>query len=102
MENRELKEEVEAALEGAITDEEFAYALEYASRRQRIIYDLEKRAEVLEKDYLVRLVSEHILIQRLSDLTVTICKTVYNMEKEHPFKKNKALHGTPIVTGLAE
>ncbi len=98
-----LKEEVEGFLEGIITDEEFAYAMEYGIRRQRIIYDLEKREEVLDKDYLVRLISEHVLIQRLSDLTVTICKTVYNMEKEHLFSKEQgAPRSTPIVTGLAE
>ena len=85
------KEEVEELLQCEITDGQFQEALKYARRKQEYIYQQEKRKVVLQHWYLAKLTEEYVRSLALSKLTMDLCRTMYDMEKEHPFKEK----GTP-------
>lgn len=78
------KEEVEDLLGFSITDEQFSEALNHAKRKQAYIYDHEKRAIVLQHWYLVKLIEEYVNSLALSKFTMDLCRTLRDMEKEHP------------------
>lgn len=85
------KKEVEELLKYDITDEQFHEALKYARRKQEYIYQQGKRKVVLQHWYLVKLTEEYVRSLALSKFTMDLCRTMYDMEKEHPFKEQ----GTP-------
>ena len=86
------KEEVEELLGCEITEKQFDKALEYAKRKQDYIYRQEHRAVVLQHWYLVKLTEEYVRSLALSKITMDLCRTLHDMEKEHPVKDQ----GTPM------
>lgn len=92
------KQEVEELLRFKITDEQFEEALEYAKRKQAYIYELEPRSVVLHPWYLVQLTAEYVRSLAFSKLTMDLCRTLHNMEKEHPIKDQGAPMDNHIVT----
>lgn len=86
MSKKVKKEEVEELLGCEITEKQFDKALEYAKRKQDYIYRQEHRAVVLQHWYLVKLTEEYVRSLALSKLTMDLCRTLHDMEKEHPVK----------------
>lgn len=78
------KEEVEELLRYEITDEQFDEALKYAEHKQQYIYQQEKRLVVLQHWYLVKLTEEYVRSLAFSKFTMDLCRTLCDMEKEHP------------------
>lgn len=101
MENMEKdivkREEIEALLGFKITDEQFAEALEYADRKQKHIYEQEKRAVVLQHWYLVKLTEEYVRSLAFSKFTMDLCKMLNDMEKEHSVNDQSAPTNNHIV-----
>ena len=92
------KEEVEELLECEITDELFQKALKYAKRKQAHIYGLEKNPVVLQHWYLVSLTEEYVRSLAFSKLTMDLCRTLRDMEKEHSVKNQSAPTDIHIVS----
>lgn len=91
------REEVEDLLGFEITDEQFNEALEYAKRKQEYIYEREHRAVVLQHWYLVKLTEECVRSLALSKSTMDLCRTLRDMEKEHPANCQSAPTDNHIV-----
>lgn len=77
------KREAEEFLGCMITDEQFNEALEYAKRKQKYIYNRERRAVVLQHWYLVKLTEEYVRSLAFSKFTMDLCSALQDMEKEH-------------------
>lgn len=98
MQKNVKKEEVQELLGFNITDTQFEEALEYARRKQRYIYDREKRSVVMQHWYLVKLAEECFRSLAFSRYTMDLCRTIRNMEKEHsadaraPYTDNHIVH----------
>lgn len=92
------KEEVEELLGCEITEEQFNEALEYARRKQKDIYERERRVEVLQRWYLVMLTEEYVRRLALSIFTMDFCRTSHDMEKEHSAICQSAPTDNHIVT----
>ena len=54
-----------------------------AERKQKYIYECEKRSAVLQHWYLVKLTEEYVRSLAFSKFTVDLCRELRNMEKEH-------------------
>lgn len=81
------KNEVEELLRYKITDKQFEEALEYAVKKQAYIYKKERRAVVLQPWYLTQLTMEYVKSLAFSKLTMDLCRTLWDMEKEHLFNE---------------
>ncbi len=95
------KSEVEELLGCGITDSQFEEALEYAKRKQTYIYGREKREVILEHWYLVKLVEEYVRSLAFSRFTMDLCRTLRDMEKEHPVKDQSAQMDNHIIAAPA-
>lgn len=95
------REEVEQLLEYEITEEQFKEALKYAKRKRDYIYEREKRPVVLQHWYLVKLTEEFVRSLAFSKLTMDLCRTLQNMEKEHSVKYQSAPMDIHIVAETA-
>lgn len=95
------KEELEDILGCGITDEQFNKALEYAKRKQAYIYKQEHRSAVLRRGYLVKLTEEYVRSLAFSRVTMDLCITLRNMEKEHSVKNQSAPTNNHIVAVTA-
>lgn len=91
------REEIEELLGFKITDEQFVEALEYADRKQKYIYEQEKRAVVLQHWYLVKLTEEYVRSLAFSKFTMDLCKMLNDMEKEHSVNDQSAPTNNHIV-----
>ncbi|MCM1221212.1 MAG: hypothetical protein NC548_42710 [Lachnospiraceae bacterium] len=92
------RKEVEALLGCRIPDDLYEEALESASKKQEYIYEREKRVEVLQDWYLVQLIAEYIRSKSFSQLTMHICRKMFNMEKEHSTRSQSAQTDNHIVS----
>ncbi len=98
MQNQEVKkQEVEALLGFRITDEQLREALGHALRKQEHIYQMERRPTVLHHGYLATLTEEYVRSLALSKFTMDLCRTLHDMEKEHPAYCQSALTDSHIV-----
>ncbi len=95
------KEEVQALLGFGISDEQFEEALGCAKRKQRYIYSREARPDTLQRWYLVKLTEEYVRSNALSRFTVSLCRTLSDMEKEHQFNEHGALSDDHILADSA-
>ncbi len=77
------RQEVEALLGFEITSEQFKEALTYARHKQAYIYQQEGRPVVLQHWYLVKLTEEYVRSLTFSKVTLDLCRTLHDMEKEH-------------------
>lgn len=91
------KVEVEELLGCEITDEQFDEALKYAKHKQEYIYQREKRPVVLQHWYLVKLTEEYVRSLAFSKFTMDLCRTLCDMEKEHPVIDKSAPTNNHIV-----
>ena len=89
------KKEVEELLGYDISDSQFEEALGYAERKQKYIYEREKRSIVLQHWYLVKLTEEYARSLAFSKLTVDLRRELNNMEKEH---LTHCVKGAPSAT----
>lgn len=85
------KEEVQELLGFGIPDEQFEEALVCARRKQQYIYSREERQVTLQRWYLIKLTEEHVRSNAFSRFTMDLCRTLFDMEKEHQFNE----HGAP-------
>ncbi len=92
------KEEIERRLGFGITDSRFEKAVEYALRKQIRIGEREGRIQVLHRWYLTELIMEYVRNAAFSELTMDLCRIVYNMENECPVKDHDTHTRTHIVT----
>ena len=95
------KREVEELLGYGISDDRFQEALECARRKQEYIYSRDPRPAVLQRWYLVKLTEEYVSSLELTQVTMDLCREVYDMEKEHSVLDQSALQDTHIVTASA-
>ncbi len=95
------KEEVQELLGLGISDEQFEDALGCAKRKQRYIYSREERSVVLQNWYLVKLTEEYVRINAFSRFTMDLCRTLFDMEKEHQFNEHGALSDNHILADSA-
>ena len=77
------KREVEELLGCTITDEQFEEALKYARHKQDW--------------YLVKLTEEYVRSLAFSKFTMDLCRTLRDMEKEHPITDRSAPTDIHIV-----
>ena len=91
------KKEVEELLGCEITDEQFEEALKYARHKQEYIYQREHRQVVLQHWYLVKLTEEYVRSLAFSKFTMDLCRTLQDMEKEHPIINQSAPTNNHIV-----
>lgn len=91
------KKEVEELLGCEITDEQFEEALKYARHKQEYIYQRERRQVVLQHWYLVKLTEEYVRSLDFSKFTMDLCRTLQDMEKEHPTINQSAPTNNHIV-----
>lgn len=91
------KREVEELLGCEITDEQFEEALKYARHKQEYIYQRERRQVVLQHWYLVKLTEEYVRSLAFSKFTMDLCRTLQDMEKEHPIINQSAPTNNHIV-----
>lgn len=91
------KKEVEELLGCEITDEQFEEALKYARHKQEYIYQRERRQVVLQHWYLVKLTEEYVRSLAFSKITMDLCRTLQDMEKEHPIINQSAPTNNHIV-----
>ncbi len=94
------KQEVEELLKCKITNEQFEEALEYAKRKQANIYRLEQKRVALQHWYLVKLTEEYVRSLAFSRFTMDLCRTLRDMEKEHPVKDQSAQSDSYSVTAF--
>ena len=92
------KKEVEELLGCEITDEQFEEALKYARHKQEYIYQRERRQVVLQHWYLVKLTEEYVRSLAFSKFTMDLCRTLQDMEKEHPIINQSAPTNNHIVS----
>ncbi len=92
------KEEVEEILGCGITEDQFNKALGYAKRKQECIYKCEHRSVVLQHLYLVKLTEEYVRSLAFSKVTMDLCRTLRDMEKEHSAICQSAPTDNHIVT----
>lgn len=95
------KEEVQELLGFGISDEQFKEALGCAKRKQRYIYSREARPVTLQHRYLVKLTEEYVRINAFSRFTMDLCRTLFDMEKEHQFNEHGALRDDHILADSA-
>lgn len=95
------KKEVQELLGFGISDEQFEEALECARRKQQYIYDREARPVTLRRWYLVKLTEEYVRSNALSRFTMDLCRTLFDMEKEHQFNEHGALSDNHILADAA-
>ena len=69
-----MKMEVEQLLGCYITDEQYIEAFKYAKDKQEYIYKQERRAAVMQRWYLVKLIEEYVRSLAFSKLTMDLCK----------------------------
>ena len=91
------KREVEELLGCTITDEQFEEALKYARHKQAYIYQREPRKVVMQHWYLVKLTEEYVRSLAFSKFTMDLCRTLRDMEKEHPITDRSAPTDIHIV-----
>ena len=91
------KREVEELLGYSITDNQFEEALECAKRKQRYILRQDSSPIVMQHWYLVKLTEEYVSSLAFSKFTMDLCRTLNNMEKEHPAKSQSAQTYNHIV-----
>lgn len=91
MQEEVRKEEVQELLGRSISDAQFEEALGCARRKQRYIYERETRLATLQHWYLVKLTGEYVRSNAFSRFTMDLCRTFFDMEKEHQFNE----HGAP-------
>ena len=91
------KREVEELLGCTITDEQFEQALKYARHKQEYIYQREPRKVVMQHWYLVKLTEEYVRSLAFSKFTMDLCRTLRDMEKEHPITDRSAPTDIHIV-----
>lgn len=91
------KKEVEELLGYSISDRQFEEALRCAERKQKYIYEREKRSVVLQHWYLVKLTEECVRSLAFSKFTVDLCRELRNMEKEH---LTHCVKGAPTATHI--
>ncbi|MCM1179951.1 MAG: hypothetical protein NC347_06825 [Clostridium sp.] len=91
------KREVEELLGYSISDSQFEEALKCAERKQKYIYEREKRSVVLQHWYLVKLTEEYVRSLAFSKFTVDLCRELGNMEKEH---LTHCVKGAPSATHI--
>ena len=91
------KREVEELLGCTITDEQFEEALKYARHKQAFIYQREPRKVVMQHWYLVKLTEEYVRSLAFSKFTMDLCRTLRDMEKEHPITDRSAPTDIHIV-----
>lgn len=77
------REEVEELLRFEITEEQFIEALEYANRKQKYIYEQEKKTVVLQHWYLMKLTEEYVRSLAFSKFTIDLWEMLNDMEKEY-------------------
>lgn len=95
------KEEVQELLGFDISDEQFEEALGCAQRKQRYIYSREARPITLQHWYLVKLTEEYVRSNAFSRFTMDLCRTLFDMEKEHQFNEHGALSDDHILADSA-
>ena len=81
--DEKMKMEVEQLLGCHITDEQYIEAFKYAKDKQEYIYKQERRAAVVQRWYLVKLIEEYVRSLAFSKLTMDLCQKRSDMEKEH-------------------
>lgn len=91
MQEEVRKEEVQELLGFRISDEQFGKALACAQRKQQYLYDCEARPVILQHWYLAKLTEEYVRSLAFSRYTLDLCRTLRDMEKEHPADA-RALH----------
>lgn len=95
------RKNVEMLLGRSITDDLYEEALESASKKQKDIYNREKRLEVLQDWYLTQLIVECVRSISFSQLTMDLCRILRDMEKEHSTKSQSAHTDNHIVAVTA-
>lgn len=95
--DEKMKREVEEVLGRKITDEQFIEAFKYAKDKQDYIYKQEKRAAVMQRWYLVKLIEEYVRSLAFSKLTTDLCKKRNDMEKEYPAYNNAKVLSTATI-----
>lgn len=101
MDTKIKKEEIEAILICNLTQEQFNEALQYAKRKQEYIYNQEHRPVALQRWYLVKLTEEYVRSLAFSKFTMDLCRTLQDMEKEHPAKCQSAPTDNHILADSA-
>ncbi len=96
--DEKIKMEVEELLGRRITDEQFIDAVGFAKKKQDYIYKQEKRAVVMQRWYLVKLIEEYVRSLEFSKLTMDLCKKCDDMEKERQFKEQGTPNNNPILS----
>ncbi len=95
--DEKMKMEVEEVLGRKITDEQFIEAFKYAKDKQEYIYKQERRAAVMQRWYLVKLIEEYVRSLEFSKLTMDLCKKRDDMEKEYPAYNNAKVLRTATI-----
>lgn len=72
-------------------------AADYARHKQEYIYQREHRQVVLQHWYLVKLTEEYVRSLAFSKFTMDLCRTLQDMEKEHPIINQSAPTNNHIV-----
>ena len=67
-------------------------------KKQDYIYKQEKRAVVMQRWYLVKLIEEYVRSLEFSKLTMDLCKKCDDMEKERQFKEQGTPNNNPILS----
>ncbi len=96
--DEKMKMEVEQLLGCHITDEQYIEAFKYAKDKQEYIYKQERRAAVMQRWYLVKLIEEYVRSLEFSRLTMDLCKKHDDMEKERQFKEHSTPNSNPILS----
>lgn len=95
------KREVEGMIGSELSEDLRHTALTYAERKQQCIYEQCHDPVVMQEWYLSVLMEEFIKRNALSEMTINLCRTLRNMEKEHSAKSQSAQSDIHIVTGSA-
>lgn len=101
MQEEVRKEEVQELLGRSISDAQFEEALGCARRKQRYIYEREARQTTQQHWYLVKLTGEYVRNNAFSRFTMDLCRTLFDMEKEHQFNEHGALTDDHILADSA-
>ena len=94
--DEKMKMEVEQLLGCYITDEQYIEAFKYAKDKQEYIYKQERRAAVMQRWYLVKLIEEYVRSLAFSKLTMDLCKKCDDIKKSAPHNA-KALRTATIL-----
>ncbi len=95
------KREVEGMIGSELPEDIRRAALAYAERKQRCIYEQCHDPAVMQKWYLSVLMEEFVKRNAFSEMTMNLCRTLRNMEKEHSAKSQSAQPDIHIVTDSA-